>query len=442
MRECGEALRDVLSRRGSVALITAQTCLAAGFGSYKGEIEDDGHGNFDLLDWLGNQESDNFCVIYVADDENSIWTQICLGHADQLFIVINGGDEPMLGTLEQQIHQDPRLADLPSTALFLQPQDIKIPSNTARHLALRQCKDHFHLRRSQRDWERIGRFLTGHAVGLVLGGGGARGFSHLGVIRALEEIGVPIDMVGGTSVGALISSLYAFGMSHQEILQHMMDMVHRSEQITLPLVSLMSGKRFSRGIKDLLGTSMIEDMWRTFFCISCNLSRAATVVHSKGSARQAVLASNSPPGLLPPVVVNRELHVDGALLNGLPLDVMGNLNKGGLLIVVDVQPREELFSDASTEDGLSGWRVLRERLFPKKNQARDPGIVEILSRSMAIGGLANRERLLKRATDLLLTPPTAQYAITDHKLGFEIADVGYQDTHKRVLSWWENQPKL
>ncbi|HEV2678758.1 MAG TPA: cyclic nucleotide-binding and patatin-like phospholipase domain-containing protein [Aliidongia sp.] len=442
LRESANALSDALGRRGSIILLTSNICTEAGY-AVNDQSGDAPERNFALLRWLNDLERHFSCILYVADEHDSPWTQLCARQADHVLMMIDGSARPEIGPVERVVRQVATTAEQRWTTLLLQSPNITVPSGTINHLALRPGHQHMHVRAgSAADWARVARSLTGNSVGVVFGGGGARGFAHIGIIRALEEHGIPVDVVGGTSVGALVAGQYALGRGPDEILEGVMSLVKTGEQFTLPLVSLMSGRRFSRGLHDLMGDGAIEDSWRKFFCISCNLTSAQSVVHSSGSLWKAVLASNSPPGLLPPVIRGGDLLVDGGLLDGLPTETMNKLNGKGLLIVINVTPKAGVSTSYSYDYGLSGWRILWNRLNPWANSVGMPNIVEILTRSMAIGSIANRAQNLKRTTDLLLEPELKDYSVTDHVKGRAIAEFGYTDSIGRVAKWWDNQLKL
>jgi NTE family protein/lysophospholipid hydrolase len=442
LRRSAEALSDALGRRGSIILLTSDVCAEAGY-SINEEGGDAPERSVALLRWLNDLERHYSCILYVADERDSPWTQLCVRQADHVLLMVDGSAKAEIGPIERTVRQLARTAEQRWTLLLLQSPEVTVPTGTMRHLVLRPGTQHMHVRASHPgDWARVARSLTGNSVGVVFGGGGARGFAHIGIIRALEEHGVPVDVVGGTSVGALVAGQYALGRSPEQILDGVMSLVKTGEQFTLPLVSLMSGRRFSRGLHELMGEGTIEDSWRKFFCISCNLTSAQSVVHSSGSLWRAVLASNSPPGLLPPVVRGGDLLVDGGLLDGLPTDTMNKMNGKGLLIVINVMPRTGVSTSYSYDYGLSGWRILWNRINPFANSVGMPSIVEILTRSMAIGSIANRTMMLNRATDLLLEPPLSTYSVTDHVKGPEIADVGYVNSAETIGKWWDNQLKL
>lgn len=291
----------------------------------------------------------------------------------------------------------------------------------------------------QRDYARLARFLTSSAVGLVLGGGGARGFSHLGVLRALEEHGIPVDIIGGNSMGALIGAQYASGVSLDEIRLRTQRFAMGGERPTLPLISLLSGKRLERDLRRMFGEQRIEQLWRPFFAAACNLSQACTTVQDSGLLWRAVLASNSPAGLLPPVLYNGDLLVDGAILDNVPVSAMrGRLGTplerrrgNGTIIAVDVDVRENLCVDPEMSR-LSVWRTLKGYL--RASREGGPSIGAILYRAGHIGGMHERARTMAMA-DFCLEPPVAEYPLMAYRRAGEIAEAGYRYAMEEISRW-------
>jgi NTE family protein/lysophospholipid hydrolase len=148
--------------------------------------------------------------------------------------------------------------------------------------------------------ERLARILAGRANGLALGGGGARGFAHIGVIRAIEEAGIPIDMICGVSMGAVIAGQYALGCGWESMVRMNKTEIGASlgADLTLPLISLSSGRRFRRALKSFFAKTDIEDLWLNYFCVSCNLSTSELMIHRRGSLWTQINASNAIPGIL------------------------------------------------------------------------------------------------------------------------------------------------
>lgn len=291
--------------------------------------------------------------------------------------------------------------------------------------------DFHHLRGDHpEDVARLARMVTGTACGVVLGGGGPRGFAHLGALRALEEAGVPIDVVGGTSIGAVMGALCAQGLSDAERIERAVTAFTRSGRLispTLPLVALSSGRRVNRLLAEHLGPMSIEDLPRRFFCVSANLTRAEEVVHERGTLWRAVRASLSLPGVFPPVYADGDLLVDGAALDNVPVEAMRARIGSGPVVAVDLFQDVEPVTAAPFDSGLSGWRVLGHRLNPLAPSRPVPTVIDILSRSTGLSGVRHqRAALASNRVDLLLRPPLPAIGALDFKAGAALIEVGYR----------------
>jgi predicted acylesterase/phospholipase RssA len=250
------------------------------------------------------------------------------------------------------------------------------------------------------------------------------------VLRALEEAGVPIDTVGGTSVGAVMGALYALGMDHAERVERAVTAFTRSGRLvspTLPLVALSSGRRVDRLLAEHLGSVNIEDLPLGFFCVSASLTRAEEVIHERGPLWPAARASLSLPGIFPPVYAAGDLLVDGAALNDLPVDVMRVRLGSGCVVAVDLSPDVEPLNTAPFAHGLSGWQVLRAHLNPFGTPRPVPNVVDILSRSTGLSQIRRRRAALAGdGIDLLLHPPIAALGALDFKGGVALIEAGYR----------------
>jgi NTE family protein len=188
---------------------------------------------------------------------------------------------------------------------------------------------------------RVARRLTGRAVGLVLSGGGARGLAHVGVIQELLAAGVHVDRVGGTSMGAFIGAMLAVGMDADEIdARCYEEWVRRSplSDYRIPKISLIRGDKARAMLLRTFGDARIEASAREFCCVSCDLVRGELVVHRRGPLAEAVGASISVPGLVPPLARRGRLLVDGGVLDNLPVGAVGAAQEGPL-VAVDITAR-------------------------------------------------------------------------------------------------------
>src|SRR6201999_1594263 len=129
------------------------------------------------------------------------------------------------------------------------------------------------------------RFIAGRAVGLVLAGGGARGFAHIGIIKALQEAGVPFDQMGGTSMGAIIAAGLAREWGLEEMRERMSVVFVNDNPLsyfTLPLIALVRGKKVSARLSENFDEVCIEELPLPFFCVSSDLTTGRIHIHRDG----------------------------------------------------------------------------------------------------------------------------------------------------------------
>ena len=240
-------------------------------------------------------------------------------------------------------------------------------------------------------------------------------------------------------MGALIGAQYACGVPLEEIREQTMRFARGGERLTIPVISIVSGKRVQRDLRKMFGDRSVDAMWRPFFAAACNLSRACTTVQDSGLLWRAVLASNSPVGLFPPVVHNGDLLVDGAILENVPVGAMRvrlgtPLEKrrgNGTIIAIDVDVQDYMGIDPSLTR-LSAWRKLSGYFMP--GVAASPGIGDILYRASHIGGLNQRGRTIAQS-DHYLEPPVAGFALMAYRQSAAIAEVGYRYAMQEIGQW-------
>jgi predicted acylesterase/phospholipase RssA len=411
-----------LERMGSVTRVDAEVVeRALGRGAAQRGPGDPGRA--ELVGWLHAVERDHDRVIYLPDGQDTAWSRLCLSQSDVVLLAALAQDDPSLGAVEA------RALATESLRCELALLHMAEPSGTARWLERRPVADHHHLRSTRPgDAARLARMLTGRACGLVLGGGGARGLAHIGVIRALEEAGVPIDVVGGTSMGAIVAGLCARGMDDAERVRRMTSVARNGRRLltpTLPLVALSAGRYLDQILTEHETEVPIEDLPLRFYCISANLTRAEGVVHERGPLWPAIRASLALPGIFPPVYAAGDLLIDGAAIDNVPVDVMRGRVGGGSIVAVDVSPDVEPLTVAPFGPGLSGWRVLGRRLNPFATPQPVPGIADVLSRSTGLSQVRSR-RALEDRVDLLLRPPVAGLGVLDFKGGIALFETGYR----------------
>jgi predicted acylesterase/phospholipase RssA/CRP-like cAMP-binding protein len=423
-----------------IADIAARLAEAlAAFGRARHLRARDAEGRDDLVPWLDEQEDAHQLVLYEADHGLTPWTARCVRQADRVVLVGRADGDPTPGLLESQLADLEGAATAARRELLLVHADAAArPRNTEEWLARREVEAHHHVVLDRPEHvARLARMLTGRGVGLVLGGGAARGFTHIGVVRALRELGVPIDIVGGTSIGSILAGLVAFGQDDRQMLKtcHQWVASNPMNDYTLPLVSLMTASRLVRSLQSIFGDARIEDLWTDFYCVSSSITRGAVVVHRRGSLVKAIRASSSVPGMAPPVPDGDDLLIDGGVLNNLPADVMRRLCPRGQVIAVDVNPRVGPTTSADYGMSLSAWRVLRSRLNPFAPTLRVPGIQEVLERMTMLASIQQSAEVVRSSVDLYLHPPTDQFQLFDLKAIDSIAEVGYTHARPLIAEW-------
>ncbi|KAF8910065.1 hypothetical protein CPB84DRAFT_1842725 [Gymnopilus junonius] len=428
--------------------------------------------------WLADQEQRFRIVLYVADSPvNSSWTQTCIRQADYV-MVVGMGDDPSLGEYERLLlsmkttarkelillHPD-RSVTPGSTREWLKSRPwvhqhihvelpglsvpvpkTAIPKDPDAVVALKNLKDKVQNEimkyrrgnadvRPQRlphtnDFSRLARRICGRTIGLVLGGGGARGIAHLGFIRALEEYGIPIDHIGGTSIGAFLGGLYAregdlissTGRAKQ-FSGRMGNIWRMLSDVTYPLVAYTTGHEFNRSLYKAFYDLHIEDMWLPFFCNTTNIMTSRMEIHETGYAWRFIRASMTLVGLLPPLCENGSLLVDGGYLDNLPVAAMSSMG-ASYIFASDVGSIDDN-SPRNIGDTVSGWWLLVNRWNPFSNARHVPAITEIQSRLAYVSSVNTLEQAKVAKNCLYLPMPVQEYGTLQFGKFEEILKKGY-----------------
>lgn len=427
-------------RRMLTENVTLQWCDATDFEKDFG-VEGAGSTRFDdLLDhsvsrWLDEFERRFDLSIYVGRAGRSAWTERIINRADRIVWVAEAGADPESAreAYRELLHTFGDPSYLPSPELILlHPADTERPTGTWRWLDFTGVGRVHHVRSGDVDHVRsLARRLSGEERGLVLSSGGARGYAHLGAQRLFEERGYKVDHVGGTSMGALLGAAMAMGYDHDYVSRLSHTFARRSAlfDYTLPLVSVMRSRRLTRFCKHVCSDVNIEDLWTPYFSVSANLGDGSVVVHQRGPLWKAVRSSISLPGLFSPVPNETgRLLVDGAVLNGFPVNVMRErLGGAGLVIGIDVGVLDEPMHRFTFGAELSGWRVLLSRLSPFHTRIAAPKVIETLLRSTDVKDV-ERKAEQRRGIDVLVSPDVSAWNLLDFKQYRDISDVGYEAT--------------
>ncbi|VDK48930.1 unnamed protein product, partial [Anisakis simplex] len=453
--------------------------------------------DFRLMHWLNVQEDTFPLVIYECDSMATNWTRRCLRQADAILLVANGHQKPIKQSfMEEFLSINPDWVRTNKELILLWDEETIAPQGTIEWLKGSWFSGHHHIRCPKRmkqwnpstvtesevisyyeenvfwdkvdnnsDFARLARILTGNAVGVVLGGGGARGASHVGVLRAIREHGIPIDFIGGTSMGALIGGLYAESdvdveQRAKEWFMLMTSLWPKIWDLTYAYSAMFTGAGFNKTIQAAFSDITIEDLWLSYFCVTTDISWKARVeaivirteelrswqfgvklkvfkvdsstfsdsemrVHRNGPLWAYCRASMSLAGYLPPLCdpVDGHLLLDGGYVNNLPADVMRSMG-AKVVIAVDVGARSE---DNLTNygDSLNGFWVLFNKLNPFSKPVKVLNMEEIQGRLAYVSCVRQLEQVKKAPYCHYLRPPIAQYETLDFAKFDAIEEVGY-----------------
>jgi len=348
--------------------------------------------------WFNRIEEVNDYVVYVANWTASGWTRQCCRQADVILMAAPAGGRISpwpAGIAEAAIARGARVE-----LALLHAGRIE-PGSAAAWLKTLPASLH-HQIVEPADYGRLARLLMRRGVGLVLSGGGARGFAHLGIIRALREAKVPIDFLGGASLGAIIAAGAAMGWSDEEMrLRYRKGFVDTNpvNDYTFPFIALTRGKKVSRLLEREYGDALIEDLRYPYFCVSANLTTGRLYEHRTGRIAYALRAAVAIPGVMPPVFHDDGVLVDGAAINNLPVDVMQNHAPGFVI----------------------GCDVGADRNFGE----RRVNIFQVLMHAGMVNSTAT-ERAQRELADVLLKPPLANIDLLDWQAFDRAIEAGYQ----------------
>lgn len=439
-------------------------------------------GKLKLSQYLADLEEKYGMVLYIADTNvNAPWTQTCITQADCILLVGLGEASPNIGEYERfllgmkttarkelvllhaerycppgltrrwlknrvwvngghhHIQMALRLTTEPShpqankhlgTVLKQRVQVIQAEIQKYTSRRIRQTPLYSAHTPFKGDFHRLARRLCGRSVGLVLGGGGARGIAHIGVIKALEEAGIPIDIIGGTSIGSFIGALYArdadvvpmYGRA-KKFAGRMGSMWRFALDLTYPTVSYTTGHEFNRGIFKTFGDSQIEDFWLEFYCNTTNLSRSRAEFHSSGYVWRYVRASMTLAGLIPPICDEGSMLVDGGYIDNLTVSHMKGLG-ADVIFAVDVGSIDDNTPQAYG-DSLSGFWSVVNRWNPFSSIPNPPTLSEIQARLAYVSSIENLERAKTMPGCLYMRPPIDPYGTLEFGKFDEIYQLGY-----------------
>jgi NTE family protein len=401
----------------------------------------------ELFSWFYSLENQYEMVIIVSDPEDKIWTETCLRHTDKIYLLADYNCTESLYSVEiRYLNEDQNETSPEMELILLYDMPGMEPLGTALKKVKRKVSHHHHVRiYEDNDFARLARSFTGHSVGLALGGGGAKGFAHIGLFRAFMEEGIPIDLVGGTSAGSIMGALYALGYDVDKITSIAKEIMVDQDNLndyTYPVVSLLRGGKYTRAIKSFMGDKKIEDMWVPYFAVATDLTLADKKVFLEGDVWKAIRASTSLPGIMPPLFNEGSVYIDGALLDNIPGSVLKTQNVGitiaASLSAGNRKSRDRIFSIIFDENkpGIapSLFQALKMKISPRIRKAHIPTMGNLIMRATMVNSLA-MEHTTRKEVDLYIELPVGNYSLFGWKDFDKIVEAGYVHAKENAKKW-------
>ncbi len=379
-----------------------------------------------IFENLEENEGLNFLVCSEVSQE---WSKQCLIYSDLVILAVDFYADSDIYNIENLLNlHKVSILNKKIYLLLLHPENAPMAVNTKRWFINRNIDLHIHLRKNNSsDTARFCRIITHKAIGIVLGGGGAKGFAHVGAIKALLHCGIPIDFLGGTSAGALYGLSMSFCDFQQDKIDYYTEISAKkkllSNDYTFPIVSLLTGTKLSNFLTDLLGTTCIEDFWIPSYCVSSNLTSASIEIHKSGLAWKKIMASSSIPGVFPPVIINRELHVDGGVMDNLPIEAMFSYPVNQIVAVAlsSLNTNKLDIKEIPTTSSLI-W----DKLW-KNKKYKLPSLASIIINSLTLNSTQKQERS-KSNTSIFLNLNLKGSSLLDDTHWKLIVQKGYDQT--------------
>jgi len=426
---------------GKVKIVTTDQFLSKFPALTELKIEKEDEHN--ILDWFQTLESDSQILFYIGTFEDTECTRRFIRQSDRILLVQDDNVPPSVCPLEKYLQdniQKHKSVDL----ILLHSQYNTLPKNTIAHLKIRNVSRHYHLNTDTKvTIERMLRGILGKSIGLALGGGGAKGFAHLGVLKSIEESELPIDMVAGTSAGSIFAALVCMGYdSEQSKIQAKNLWVDRDllNEYTIPVLSLVAGKKYTEAIRDFFGEIQIEDLWIPFFAVSTDLSNSERHTHVKGDLWKAIRASTSLPGIVPPFIEEGIVFVDGGVMDNVPGLLLKEFGAGPVISVDvfgDIYPDQDKeltkYFDQSNPGVLDHPIIQLSNLINFKNifQPKFPPIGDIIIRSILVSS-RDRIRQTEKESELFLQIPTNNFGVLEWFSYAKLIELGYICSKARI----------
>lgn len=367
-----------------------------------------------LTKWLEELETTQGNLILMCTDPEAwpIWRLVTANNSDTILIVAPksdvGTDTIAPSALEIELLGSTLKSNI-QLALYRETKHLPT-CNTARWLKDRPVALHHHIALdSPDDFDRLGRFLRGEALGLVMCGGGSFATAHLGAIKAMLERGHKFDFIGGTSAGAATGAALAIGLDPSLVMDLCEDIFIKSKamsRFTVPRYSVLDHHCLDEALQKHFGAFNVEDAPINFFSVATSLTTNDVSIIRRGPLWQSIRASTSLPGVFPPFLTDDgEVLIDGGLLDNVPITIMREL-KPGPNVILNFLAGESWRAEAKYADlPTRGEAVFGFLLKNKRSQVRHPTVFSILSRAMVV----NARKLLEKTeigNDILINIST------------------------------------
>ncbi len=265
---------------------------------------------------------------------------------------------------------------------------------------------------SELEKESSGVTDTRGPIGIAFGGGGVLGAAHIGVLKAMHELGFKADIVAGTSIGSFVAALHAFGKTWKEIETVSIDLDWSDlSGLTLSEYGLLSNRKFGAVVTRLLGSRRIEDAPIPLAIVSTNVSTGTKVVFREGDVATAVMASSSIPGIFRPVEYGDMLLVDGVLTENVPISPLLEMG-AGRIVCVDLLGRHTF--------------------------SRPEHLATLLMNAF-YSALRTISALQIQDADLVITPDLSGFSLVDMSAVPAILEAGYAEAYPVLKKWLESE---
>ena len=436
-----DKIRDSIKEFSNVLLLFDEPALYEEFPTTKA-----------LEQYIADYEKEGEKILYVLGLKNTPLSKIAFDNIDMLYVVAKSDAKPYFNALaKSKLHNKELAYKAKPELIILHDNGKDRPHGTEDWLKLAKFAMQHHIRVDrQTDWERLIRFVRGHAVGVVLGGGGVRGWAHIGALRGIHEAGIPIDVIGGTSGGSIVAGYYALHETYEDSnkqLQKLSDITRKAvcvTNLTWPAASIFSSKSYTKELRKVFTSARIENLWVPYFCVTCNLSKSDQVMHRLGFLWKKIRGSTAVPGVYPPLVIAGELHLDGGIVNNLPTDLMRKMSSSiGTVIAVELIHNVTEEKNYKFPPILPFFSTLLTKLRLINKDYRFPHFIDMFLRSLLVGS-AVKQRENAKSADVLISPDLSGFNLlsVSSKQAQQLMDLGYRAAQEAIKHWQQGvKPK-